>query len=147
MRARQALIGLSAAMLLIGLLAGSSWAQRDTRMWYRGYFEGPVDVRNRPQPGYYYHPAPNTSMPLFEHRQGYPLICPNCGVYYRPGVRECGYCHVTLPGRQQGVDYNTVYSPYQLPGQYWYQEQPHYNALTATRNLGPRYLRYRYPWD
>lgn len=146
MTCRHALIGLSVG-ILICLLAGSAWAQRDLRMWYRGYFEGPVTVRNQPQPGYYYQPAPNTSMPLFEHRHGYPMICPTCRAYFQPGTSTCVRCQANLPGRRQGVDGNTVYSPYQLPGQYWYQEQPHYNALTATRNLGPRYLRYRYPWD
>jgi len=116
-------------------------------MWYRGYFEGPVDVRTQPQPGYYYHPSPDTTMPLFEQSYGYPLICQHCGAYYYPGQVRCPYCEANLPGRAQGVDSKTVYSPYQMPGQYYYKEQPHYRTLTATRNLGPRIIRYQHPWD
>ena len=85
MHTKHALFGLI-AVLLIGLLASCGWAD-GTRMWYRGHFEGPVDVRNRPQPGYYYRPSPNTTMPLFEQSYSYPLICSHCGAYYYPGKR------------------------------------------------------------
>ncbi len=128
-------------------LAASGGLCEDRQMWYRGYFEGPVTVRNNPQPGYYYQPSPDTARPLFEESYGYPMICAQCRAYYRPGETQCTHCGAKLPGKQQGVDSKTVYSPYQMPGQYYYKEQPHYRAITATRNLGSRYMRYQQRWD
>jgi len=145
MHTKRTLFGLIAG-LLIGLLASCGWAD-GTRMWYRGYFDGPVDVRTRPQPGYYYRPSPNTTVPLFEQSYSYPLICSHCGAYYYPGKRCCSHCDAKLPGRRQGIDAKTVYAPSPMPGQYYYKEQPHYRTLTATRNLGPRIIRYKHPWD
>ena len=135
-----------AVLLAVGLAASGGLCE-GRRMWYRGYFEGPVTVRNSPQPGYYYQPSPNTTRPLFEESYGYPMICAHCGAYYYPGETRCPHCGAKLPGKGQGVDSKTVYSPYRMPGQYYYKEQPHYRAMTATRNLGPRYMRYRQRWD
>ena len=119
----------------------------DGRMWYRGYFDGPVDVRNNPQPGYYYHPSPNTNMPLFERSYTYPMICPHCGAYYYPGEAKCYRCDHRLPGPTQGVDRDTVYTPHRLPGQYYYKEQPHYTYPGVSSNIGPGYKRYQNRWD
>lgn len=121
-------------------------ASDDSHMWYRGYFEGPVQARNTPQPGYYYQPSPNTTRPLHEKSHTYPLICPNCGSYYYPGTDACRRCNHDLPGRAQGVGRDTVYAPDRLPGQYWYKEQPHRRFLTAPR-LSPYYQRYQNRWD
>ncbi len=129
---------------LVGVVAAVA---DDGKMWYRGYFEGPVSVRNSPQPGYYYQPSPNTSMPLFERSYTYPMICPQCRAYYYPGEPKCSRCSMRLPGRQQGVDRSTVYTPYRLPGQYYYQEQPHYRYPTVSNNIGPGYMRYKNRWD
>ena len=137
-----------AVILCLGLLGLGAAAFADgSRMWYRGYFEGPVDTRTNPQPGYYYHPSPNTTMPLFERSHTYPLICPRCRAYYYPGEASCDNCHSKLPGRAQGVDDRTVYRPYRLPGQYYYEEQPHYTYPTASKNIGPGYIRYNNRWD
>ena len=133
--------------LVVLALGASMGLCEGRRMWYRGYFEGPVTARNNPQPGYYYQPSPDATRPLFEESHGYPMICEHCRAYYYPGETRCPRCDGKLPGKKQGVDSKTVYSPYQMPGQYYYKEQPHYSAITATRNLGSRYMRYRYRWD
>jgi hypothetical protein len=131
-------------ILLAAIATSPLLAQNTSRMWYRGAFDGWMNVRNDPTPGYYYSPSPNAMVPLHESSYGQPLPCPYCRGYYTPGQTYCAFCGQQLPADAQKLSPNTVYSPYQLPGQYYYQEQPHYRF---TAPLGPRnpLLRYSRP--
>lgn len=133
-------------MLGVLVLASGAWAQQPQAMWYRGPFDGWVEVRSNPQPGYYYRPSPNTTYPLNESAYGAPLKCGTCGHWHYPGKDVCPYCHRSCPAGGNSLNPNTVYSPAPLPGQYWYKEQPHYRYASPMR-LGWPYQKYTERYD
>jgi hypothetical protein len=133
---------ISQIILLAAVTASPLLAQTTTRMWYRGPFDGWVDVRNDPAPGYYYSPSPNPMVPLHESSYGQPIPCAHCGYYYYPGQDVCPFCGERCPAGADRLSTNTVYSPRQLPGQYYFEEQPHYLFPGA---LGLRNPLLRYP--
>ncbi|MEI6500799.1 MAG: hypothetical protein WCP21_07200 [Armatimonadota bacterium] len=96
------------------------------RMWYRGAFDGWVDLKAVPQYGYYYHPSPDSAYPLNEAAYGQPIACNACGHYHFPGKSVCPHCHQRCPAGGNYENPNTVYTQRMMPGAYYYQEQPHY---------------------
>lgn len=111
------------------------------RMWYRGAFDGWVDLKAAPQYGYYYHPSPEPAYPLNEAAYGQPIACNACGHYHFPGKAVCPYCQQRCPSGGNHENPNTVYTERRMPGQYYYQEQPHYR-FTAPMRLEPPYRKY-----
>jgi hypothetical protein len=134
-------------VLLVAVLGGSvALAQTSQRMWYRGPFEGWVDTSNRPAYGYYYHPSPDSAYPLNESSYGRPIPCNKCGHMHYPGRDVCPRCGQECTGGGNNLDPRTVYSPYRLPGAYYYEEQPHYRFASPMR-LGGTYRKYTRPYD
>lgn len=140
---------LVASTLVVGL-AQTSPAQAQNapgqRLWYRGPFDGWVDVKADPQYGYYYHPSPDPAYPLNEASYGQPIACDACGHWHFPGKDACPYCGQHCPAGGNRENPNTVYSQQQLPGAYYYKEQPHYRFVSPMR-LGPPYRKYNRPYN
>jgi hypothetical protein len=63
-----------------------------------------------------------------------------------PGHDVCPVCHATCPAGGNNLPENTVYRQRRLPGQYYYQQQPHFR-FTAPMRLGGTYQKYTRPWD
>ncbi len=135
------------ALIIAGTLAcmASAWGQGSTRLWYRGSFDGEVVVRDGQTPGYYYHPSPSR-YPTFAQDYDHPVVCPVCGHYHELG-EVCPWCGAQ-PSQQdrQEAARDAVYSPYALPGQYWYEKQPHFRFRSPIR-CGWPYIKYDQPWD
>jgi len=121
-------------------------AQQPLKMWYRGAFEGWVELRNDPVYGWYYTPSPSAAYPLHESAYGKPIPCEKCGHVHYPGEKVCPVCGQPCPGGGNNLDPRTVYRPDRLPGQYYYKEQPHYRFVSPLR-LGGTYLKYTRPYD
>lgn len=131
-------------LILLAVVVAPVFAQGASRMWYRGPWDGWVEVKNTPAPGYYYHPSPSL-YPLNEAAWGQPIPCQWCGHSHYPGLDVCPYCGQKCNKSGNGENPRTVYSPYQLPGQYWLKEQPHFRFASPMR-LGP-YQKYAQPYD
>jgi hypothetical protein len=125
------------------LSATAAWADGSTTLWYRGSFDGAVVVKDGGIPGYYYHPSP-TKYPTFAQYYDHPVVCGECGHYRKLG-EACPWCGAE-PGQQEVKDARgeTVYSPYPLPGQYWYKPQPHFTFRSPIR-VGWPYIKYDQP--
>jgi len=132
--------------LLVLIVSLPAFAQTQQKMWYRGAFEGWVVVKDNPAPGAYYRPSPNPTVPLNEASYGQPIPCVKCGHYHYAGDDVCPFCHRVCPRGGNNEPANTVYSPRRLPGQYWYEQQPHYRYSTPVR-AGDPYVKYRDRWD
>lgn len=130
------------ALVLLGASLGE--AQQTRRLWYIGPFEGWVDEKAGPTAGYYYRPAPDSMYPLHESSYGQPVPCPKCGHAHWPGDKACAYCGCICPAGGNKEPETTVYSPYRLPGMYFYEQQPHFRFKSPMR-LGPL-QKYRYPY-
>lgn len=133
-------------ILLLALSAGVACAQGTLKMWYRGPFEGWVEVRNNPAPGYYYRPSPDSAYPLNEQAYGTAIPCHKCGHAHYPGASWCPGCGAVCPGGGNREAPNTVYTPRRLPGAYYYKEQPHYRFVSPMR-LGGTYQKYTRSYD
>lgn len=128
------------------LTASLALAQQPKTMWYRGYFDGKVTVRQDPSYGYYYQPSPNPAYPLHEEAYGQPVPCANCGHQHWPGQSRCATCGRDCPEGGTGVRDNVVYRQQPLPGIYYYQEQPHY-TWPAPYRLNGIFHKYDRRWD
>lgn len=134
-------------MLVLAVAATAACAQgTPQRMWYRGPFDGWVEAKTGPQPGYYYQPSPDPVYPLHEQAYGQPIYCQACGHMHYPGQDVCPYCGRKCPAGGNHERPSTVYSPYALPGQYYFEEQPHYRFASPMR-LGPPYQKYDRTYD
>ena len=132
---------------LLGVLCAlPAAADNSLRMWYRGPFEGWVDLKSSPAYGYYYHPSPSSAYPLNETASGKPIPCEKCGHAHYPGETTCPYCGCVCRAGGNGEAKSTVYTPSRLPGYYYYEEQPHYRFVSPMR-LGGTYLKYTRPYD
>lgn len=133
--------------IVVLCVASVACAQTATpgRMWYRGPFEGWVDTRTTPAPGYYYHPSPDSAYPLNEAAYGEPIRCFECGHAHFPSKDVCPYCRRTCPAGGNNESPRTVYNSRRLPGYYYYEEQPHYRFASPLR-LGP-YQKYNRPYN
>lgn len=135
-------------VLLALVVVGPALAQNTApplRMWYRGPFEGWVDLKAKPDYGYYYQPAPNSAYPLNEQAYGQPIHCDKCGHTHYPGNDVCPYCRQRCPAGGNDENPNTVYTPRPLPGFYYYEKQPHYRFASPMR-LGGTYRKYNQPF-
>jgi hypothetical protein len=131
---------------LLSLLAGVAGAQGTLKMWYRGPFEGWVEVRNSPAPGYYYQPSANSAYPLNEQAYGSPIPCQKCGHTHYPGSSWCARCGAVCAGGGNREAPGTVYTQRRLPGAYYYKEQPHFRFVSPMR-LGGTYQKYTRPYN
>lgn len=135
-------------MLLVSLALATPLLAQNTaqplRMWYRGAFDGWVDVKSKPDYGYYYHPSGDQAYPLNEAAYGQPIYCYKCGHAHYPGQDICPYCHQACPAGGNDENPNTVYSPRRLPGQYYFEKQPHYLFRSAVPQHG-NWLKYTRP--
>ncbi len=135
------------AVLVIGAIAGgtAALAQGTTTMWYIGPFEGEVTVKDGQTPGtpgYYYHPEP-TPTPTFAERYEHPVRCQHCG-HWRELGEACPWCGCQpAPYEQAQARRGAVYSPYPIPGQYWY-DRPMRSTTGPKHGMGWPYLGARY---
>ena len=90
--------------------------------------------------------SPDPAYPLNEAAYGQPVPCDKCGHWHYPGQDVCPVCGRQCAGGGSDLDPRTVYSPYRLPGQYYYQEQAHYRFVSPMR-LGGTYQKYTRPLD
>ncbi len=132
-------------VLAIVLSVGAAFAQGSTSMWYIGPFEGEVTVKDGQtpgRPGYYYHPE-DTQHPTFAERYDHPVRCERCR-HWRELGETCGWCRQTADRYEQSQDRRgAVYSPYALPGQYWY-DRPMRSTTGPKHQMGWPYLNKRY---
>ncbi|MCE5240567.1 hypothetical protein LLH23_19075 [bacterium] len=133
-------------ILVVIVAAGPLFAQTPLRMWYRGGFEGWTELRRDPAPGWYYTPSQNSAYPLNESAYGQPVPCAKCGHTHYPGQDVCPYCGDRCAAGGNDLDPDTVYTQRRLPGQYWYEKQPHYR-FSAPMRLRGTYLKYKWPYD
>lgn len=123
----------------------AAFAQGTQDMWYIGGFEGEVTVKDGQTPGppgYYYHPEA-TETPSFAERYDHPVRCARCH-HWRDLGHRCDWCGLE-PSRYELTQARrgTVYSPYPLTGQYWY-EKPMRSVTGPKHGMGWPYLGYRY---
>ena len=136
-----------AAMIvaLMVLAAGAVFAQGTTNMWYIGPFEGEVTVKDGQTPGragYYYHPEA-TQYPTFAERYDHPVRCAKCG-HWRDLGGACEWCGRPADRCEQSqARRGAVYSPYPMPGQYWY-DRPMRSTTGPKHGMGWPYLNNRY---
>jgi len=115
-------------------------AQGTTTQYYVGPFQGNVVIQDGQapgRPGYYYYPEA-TQYPTFSERYDHPVRCLVCG-HWRDLGEACPYCGAQ-PSQDESrkAQQGAVYSPYPLPGQYWYQK-PMRTILPPT-NIGWPYI-------
>ena len=77
---------------------------------------------------------------------GQPVPCAKCGHTHYPGQDVCPYCGDRCQAGGNDLDPDTVYTQRRLPGQYWYEKQPHYR-FSAPMRLRGTYLKYKWPYD
>ena len=137
------------AFVVIGVFAAAGMAlgQGTESMWYIGPFEGEVTVKDGQtpgRPGYYYHPE-ETRYPTFAERYDHPVRCVRCG-HWRDLGDPCGWC-TRQPDRyeQSQARRGAVYSPYPIPGQYWY-DRPMRSMTGPKHEMGWPYLNKRYSY-
>lgn len=138
MSCRYALLIATAVCVLAGTLPAG--AQGATTQYYIGPFQGEVVIKDGQtpgRPGYYYYPE-QTQYPTFAERYDHPVRCTVCGHWRELGV-ACEWCgaapdHYEVVQAQRGA----VYSPYPIPGQYWYQKPM--RSLIAPTNVGWPYI-------
>jgi hypothetical protein len=137
----------TAVVIFLALMAtaGMALAQGSTSMWYIGPFEGEVTVKDGQtpgQPGYYYRPQA-TEYPTFAERYDHPVRCGRCGLWRDLGD-ACPRCGLAAdPYERSQARQGTVYSPYPIPGQYWY-DKPMRSMTGPKVGMGYPYLGSRY---
>ena len=127
------------------LSAAVAWAQGTESMWYIGPFEGEVTVKDGQtpgRPGFYYRPQA-TQTPTFAERYDHPVRCTGCR-HWRDLGKACARCD-RHPDRyeQRQSDRGAIYSPWALPGQYWY-EKPMRTTTGPRHGMGWPYVNQRY---
>lgn len=133
-------------MALVALVVSAVPAAAQTqRMWYRGAFDGWVETRNDPQPGYYYRPSPDPIYPLNEQSYGQPIPCDKCGHSHFASQAVCPVCGKECPRGGNDVPEGTVYTQRRIPGYYYYEEQPHYRFASPMRLGG--FQKYNRPYQ
>lgn len=142
MRSTQRLLIVAAVACALAGIAPAD-AQGTTSQWYIGPFEGEVvikDAQTRGTPGYYYYPQP-TQYPTFAERYDHPVRCQACGRWHDLG-HACDYCgRAANSYDRRSAQQGAVYSPYAMPGQYWY-DKPQRNLIPKIR-LGWPYVNNR----
>ncbi|MGD9498493.1 MAG: hypothetical protein AB7Y46_19520 [Armatimonadota bacterium] len=125
--------------------ARGAYAQGTISMYFIGPFEGDVTVKDYQTPGppgYYYHPEP-TRYPSSAQYYDHPVRCDGCG-HWRELGKACPVCG-KQPAQNERLEARrgTVYSPYAIPGQYWYDKPM--RSMTGPRvGMGWPYLSERY---
>jgi hypothetical protein len=132
-------------ILVLTVVSSPLLAQSPLRMWYRGSFDGWAELRSDPAHGWYYTPSANSAYPLNESSYGQPVPCAKCGHMHYPGHDVCPVCRERCPAGGNNLDSRTVYTQRRLPGQYYYEQQPHYR-YSAPMRLGGTYLKYDWPY-
>jgi len=135
----------AAVIASVLLSAGCALAQGTTSMYFIGPFEGEVTVRGYQTPvppGYYYHPEP-TRYPSYAQSYNHPVRCEACG-HWRDLGSACPVCG-RPPNQRELLEARrgTVYSPYAIPGQYWY-DKPMRSVTGPKHGMGWPYLSPRY---
>ena len=123
--------GLLAILLVTAVVVAQSPAAAQDNLYYRGYFEGKVELLNKGVGWYTYKPDPNTAYPLFEQRHTsvwWHLIGPDDEKEEDESILN--------PSRTK------VHTLTPLPGQYYYKKPAHYNFTTPMNNLGWPYRKY-----
>lgn len=138
MRCKCALLLAAAACALAGTMPAA--AQGTTTQYYIGPFQGEVvikDTQTPGRPGYYYFPE-QTRYPNFAERYDHPVRCTACG-HWRELGWACAWCGAA-PDRYEATQAQrgAVYSPYPMPGQYWYQKPQ--RSFIAPGNIGWPYV-------
>lgn len=127
------------------LTMGVVFAQGSATMWYNGPFEGNVTIKDGQTPGtpgYYYQPQA-TEYPTFAERFDRPVRCVKCARWREMGT-TCGRCGLPADRYEQSqAQRGAIYSPYAIPGQYWY-EQPRRSTTGPKHGMGWPYLNHRY---
>jgi len=135
--------GILMSTLATVAIAVSSIAVNAQTLWYRGYFDGEVTLRDGPGAGAYYRPSRPTTYPLYEaERFSDYLPCSTCGAYHRSGHYSPATGKV-CKGNGTHLNPDVVYrrAPDLLPGQYYYEKQNHYNFRTPI-TAGWPYMKY-----
>ena len=131
------------ATMLLGM--GAAFAQGTISMYYIGPFEGEVnikDYRTPGPPGYYYHPEPS-EYPSYAQCYDHPVRREVCGRWRDLG-KACPVCGAQPSQREQlEARQDAVYSPYPIPGQYWY-DKPMRSMTGPKVGMGWPYLSPRY---
>ena len=133
---------ISGTLTTVAIILGSLAAQADT-LWYRGYFDGEVTIREGQGAGAYYRPSRPTTYPLHEsQRYSDYLPCDVCGCYHPAGGHSPATGRVCR-GKGTHLDPDLVYTraPDLLPGQYYYEKQNHYGFRTPITTGWP-YMKY-----
>lgn len=132
------LLVVGAAVTMVPL--ASSAVHAEDSLWYRGLFDGKVEILDEGIGLYQYTPSRPSAYPLREQR--YSITS-----YYwwgRPRSRIVTYQKSKSDDEEKtdskGKDHK-VYTLYPLPGQYWYKRQPHFNFRTPI-TIGWPYLKY-----
>ncbi len=119
------------ALLVVAVVAITGPAAAQDGLYYRGYFDGEVEMLDKGIGWYTYKPAPNPAFPLFEQRHTSP------------------WWYVIGPEDEQEEDESflnpakdKVHTLNPLPGQYWHKKPAHYNFSTPQNNLGWPYRKY-----
>lgn len=132
--------------LLIGIglcvLAGTvpAAAQGTATQYYIGSFQGEVvikDCQTPGRPGYYYFPDA-TRYPTFAEQYDHPVRCAVCG-HWRELGETCDWCGAPADRYEATqAQRGAIYSPYPIPGQYWYQKPM--RSLLPPANVGWPYV-------
>ena len=127
------------AVVVLSLLIPCE-ARAEDNLWYRGLFDGEVEISDEGIGLYKYSPARLSIYPL--HQQRYSLTSyfqwrrPQRTVTCRPKPKEEAGDKTNARDKDK-----TVYTLYPLPGQYWYKRQPHFNFRTPI-TVGWPYVKY-----
>lgn len=137
---------MSGVVAFVIVSAISAMAYGEDPLWYRGFFDGAMQVEgNGPAPGYHYTPSSGSTYPLNEWQYSAALPCDSCGHYHRANA-YCPYCGRVCSGNGSHVRSDDVYQPYgMLPGAYFYERQPHFNFRSPI-NAGWPFLKYDQRW-
>jgi len=125
------------AVVMLTLAACSAAYPADT-LWYRGYFDGEVEITDDGWGLYEYTPVPRSVVPRPQPRYSITTRCWSVGPFR--------YCRTeVVENPEVKAEDDKVYSRYPLSGQYWHKKPPSY-SLTRGTSLPPfvRYDRERY---
>lgn len=144
---RIALALLVGAAVTIAPLASPAPSYADSPLWYRGLFDGKVEITDEGPWGLCkYTPSRPSTYPLGERRYS------TTSDYWQRGRpsraawgQETGEQDQADRGKQDERRDNKVYTLCPLPGQYWFKPQPHFNFRTPI-TVGWPYLKYDQPY-
>jgi len=135
------------ALLVVGVIAltlmKSGLANADDSLWYRGLFDGVVEINRAGLRGYEYTPERGSLYRLHRPRHFRTTRCWSLGPFRYCETKEV--INDADETKKTGEDNNKkVHTLYPLPGQYWYKKPQSY-SLTRGRSLPPL-LRYDREW-